>query len=361
MAIDLQGIETALWAAAAALLPEAALERRALIAAIEARSRRYTSEREQLGVALTGLPAARDLAARALFFGLADAAKMALPVAELAARGALPATEPLAVLDVGAGALAMTLGLAAALPERRLAVTACDSDGAALELGSHAARCLGLTVSSRTIDATRTLPAGSFDLVLAGTVLNELPAAARLELGRAMLARTTATGAVIIIEPALRDTSRALHALRDALIGEGAHVVAPCTRALAPCPALADARDWCHEDRPWRLPERLGQLAQSTGLRDGGLKFSYLVLRRDPPRPFAARALRVVSDDVSGKGQVARVVCSDEGRAPLVLRRREAAEDRLVLRRARRGDVLYLDGAGHLRRNDDDDDDDDLS
>jgi len=42
--------------------------------------------------------------------------KVAIPIAELANRGALPAREPLRVVDLGAGCGALALGLAVALP-----------------------------------------------------------------------------------------------------------------------------------------------------------------------------------------------------------------------------------------------------
>ncbi len=110
-----------------------------------------------------------------------------------------------------------------------------------------------------------------------GTLLNELPEPARLPLVERALAAIGDDGAVIILEPALRETSRALHELRDAVLARGAaHVFAPCTRVGTPCPALADPNDWCHEDRLVKLPPATAELARVTNLRDGDLKFSYL-------------------------------------------------------------------------------------
>src|SRR5215470_12051056 len=106
----------------------------ALVTAIQARTRRYTDARERLHERLGGADSDRDLAARALFFTVADAPKIAIPLAELDGRGLLPRSE-LRVLDVGAGAGAMTLGLlahrGAAGPTR---VTAVDRDARALAI-----------------------------------------------------------------------------------------------------------------------------------------------------------------------------------------------------------------------------------
>ena len=96
---------------------------------------------------------------------------------------------------------------------------------------------------------------GRFDLIVAAHLLNELfvalPATARIA-ARAQKARAWCEtllapgGTMVILEPALRETSRDLLAVRDQLVGAGLRVVAPCLWA-GPCPALARERDWCHD------------------------------------------------------------------------------------------------------------------
>ncbi|HWM86210.1 MAG TPA: small ribosomal subunit Rsm22 family protein, partial [Kofleriaceae bacterium] len=284
-------VEEALWHAAAGL-PAAALAPGALGRAVVARSLRYTSERELLDAPLDGPAESADLAARALFFAVADATKVMVPLAELERGRLLPARAPLRLLDLGAGAGAMTLGAAAYLAgigrALDLSVVAIDRDRGALALFEGAARHLaqalgGRIALERRADLLRdaALPPGAYDLVLAGGVLNELDEATRISLVERGLTALDEGGALVLIEPALRETSRDLHRLRDHLLASGrAHVFAPCTRAVAPCPALARERDWCHEDRPLALPPRAARLAQATGLRQGGMKFAYLVLRR---------------------------------------------------------------------------------
>jgi ribosomal protein RSM22 (predicted rRNA methylase) len=347
--------EELLWDAARAELPAGVLELRSLEPAILARTQRYTDARDALGERLTGRDAQRDLAARALFFTVADAPKIAVPLAELAGRGLMPERTPLHVLDVGAGAGAMSLGALHALG-RDLRVTAVDRDAGALAIFRRVAAAipsprLELTALAADVDAA---PAGAFDLVLAGTVLNELPAPRRLPLARALLQRITPAGAVILVEPALRETARALHELRDALLAAGdAHVFAPCTRR-GPCPALDDPRDWCHEDRRTTPAPRLAELSRRTGLRAGGLKFSYLTLRRDPTPLVAAappaRALRVVSGALDHKGTIERIVCGDDGRTRLRVLRRERTDSARAVADSERGDVLLVDGDGATTR-----------
>jgi len=341
-------LEDAVHAATRAALGDAPLATAALTRAIVDRSRRYTSERDRSASDRTG-----DLAARAMFFTIADAMKLAVPLGELAGRGALPAGRPLRIVDLGAGCGAMSLGAIAALPaDVAIDIVAIDRDTAALAIAGAAVaeltRRRGVAAAFATHDGDvvrAALPAA--DLVVLGSVLNELASDARLPLILRALAAIGDDGAVIIIEPALRDTARALHELRDAVLGGGrGHVFAPCTRTAAPCPALADPDDWCHEDRALQLPRRTAELARLTHLRDSGMKFAYLVLRRQPLALVdAAPAWRVVSAAMPAKGKLEVIGCSAAGRVPLRLLRRHRSADNRGFEAAERGDVVVIDGA----------------
>ena len=328
-------LEDALYAAARAALGDAQLATAQLTRAIVDRSERYTSDRARLAVRSDG-----DLAARAVFWTVTDAMKVCIPVAELANRGALPARRPLRVVDLGAGCGAMSLGLVTMVKD--VEITAIDRDAAALAIAAAAVRTFTPSITTRIGDVTKAaLP--PCDLVVMGTVLNELDEAAALAVALRALAAIAEDGAVIVIEPALRTTSRALHAIRDALIAKGLTIFAPCTRTLAPCPALADPDDWCHEDRALALPPRTAELARLTHLRDGGMKFSYLVVRKQPlPLVDDPRAWRLVSAARVAKGKHEIIGCSDRGRIPLRLLKRNRTPENKALERADRGEVVVV-------------------
>ena len=149
-----------------------------------------------------------------------------------------------------------------------------------------------------------------------------------------------------MIEPALRDTARGLHAIRDAVIADGAAaVLAPCTRRAAPCPALADERDWCHDHYPAELPPRARQLAAVTGLRDGDAKFAFLALARAAAAPPPLAAWRVIDDPQAPKGKVELTACGAPGWVPVRLLRRHRGAGNRAVERAHRGDLLALDAA----------------
>src|ERR1700686_735245 len=142
--------------------------------------------------------------------------------------------------------------------------------------------------------------AGRFELLLASNVLSELPltTAQRARAAADLAERNLASGGVLLLlEPALRETGRALLEGRDALVAtHGLRAVAPCL-TQRPCPALAAPRDWGPAARPWQAPPHLVQLARELGLRaDEELSFAFVALSAPgtPMRERPADLFRVV-------------------------------------------------------------------
>jgi SAM-dependent methyltransferase len=319
-------------------------------------------------------PSDELLSARLVFSFPRDVPKGAGAVRELCALGLLaptPRATALHVLDVGAGLGATARGVIRALGATgatgTVVVDSLDSDAAALELALAIARArpreAGLAIELRPMcaPAVGTNVRGPYDLILLGQVLSELDrggssgAEARVAQQAALLwsyaGALDESGSLVIVEPALRDRTRHLHALRDALLqgGPPLHVVAPCLHDDR-CPALATEEPWCHEDLDVDLPAWLVPVARAAGLRWQGLTFSYLVLRKDERVPLrgSGRALRVVSGPVVSKGKRELFLCGRfDGVAPaqrLKVTRldRHAAPASSAWDAAARGDILEL-------------------
>jgi SAM-dependent methyltransferase len=267
-----------------------------------------------------GRGAGRDLLPARLAFSFArDVPKGGAAVRELVAEGLL--APPLRVLDLGAGLGAMTWGVARALEaaghQGELDATWVDTDAAALDVARDLLRArsrLGaprVTVRAQIERGGIGPRPGPFDLVLVGQVLSELDpdVEKHAALLRALLGVLAPNGSLVVVEPALKDRTRHLHAVRDAIAAE-ATIFAPCLHA-DPCPALAHAGDWCHEDLPVDLPPFLTPIARAAGLRWQGLTFSYLVLRRDGKT--LSGAWRVVSHAIVSKGKRELFLCGKPG------------------------------------------------
>jgi len=331
---------------------------RPLPALVRETSRLYTRERERLGA-----PSSRDvLQARLRFYFARDLPKIAYPLAELATAGRLP-KGTWRVLDLGAGLGTTSVGASLFARQaglaKRMRLDAIDFSAAALAALERLAE-LGVPATVRTfpLDLRRfeePLADERYDLVLLGLVLNELDEADALALLRRARARLAPGGAMVILEPALRELTRRLMALRDRLAGEGWPIFAPCPHR-GPCPMRERARDWCHEERPFELPPPFAEVAAAAGLRDRKSTFAYLTLA---PGPSLAEAVllsadgltrRVVSSRLASKGKLERLVCGADGTLQKVMRlRRHADEANRGFDEARRGDLLRYEGARPAR------------
>jgi hypothetical protein len=242
------------------------------------------------------------------------------------------------ILDIGAGPAPAALAILDALGGEAVAIDASEialSEGRALAAGA----CLR-TIRSEAAAARSA--GGEFDLVVLANVLVEIPEAHRdslldsLPLGPA--------GSVLLLEPALRETGRALLAFRDRALERGWYATAPCL-TQRPCPALASPRDWCTASAEWEPPVHVRQLADATGLRaDEGVSYAPLVLGRTAPTAEAG-LWRVVGIAPPEKGKKRLWVCSDEGRIPLVRLDRDASSANARFDDLRRGDLVRVEGA----------------
>lgn len=262
--------------------------------------------------------------------------------------GELP-HRPRATLDLGSGPGPIAF---AALDAGASEVTAADRSKAALELATKLATEAGEALAVRQWDpqSKKGLPEGQYDLITFGHVLNELygtddaALARRADLVEEALGKLKKNGSVVIIEPALRDTSRQLLKVRDLLVQRGYAVRAPCM-FRGNCPALLKESDWCHADRPWNMPRVVEEIARAAQLHKESLKMSYLALapkgeawRELPP----GRLFRIVSEPLEGKGRQRYMGCGAEGRMGLALQEKHRTDANAPFFRLQRGDVIRI-------------------
>ncbi len=181
---------------------------------------------------------------------------------------------------------------------------------------------------------------GRFDLIVAAHLLNELAVevAERAALVSGWCDELlTADGLCVLLEPALRATSRALLAVRDRLVERGLVVVAPCLWQ-GPCPAFARERDFCHD------------AAAPVAANRSRVDFSYLVLLGSGERRRSPGLFRVVSDRLVEKGRLRLFGCGPAGRHEIRRLDRDRSDDNRALDGAERGEVIEIRGAGAARQ-----------
>jgi SAM-dependent methyltransferase len=322
-------------------------------------SRLLTRERDSLPAAYLNDPGLRR--AYQAYFLLPNLQKIQVLLSELALHSNGPATSSrLRVLDLGCGPGTSLLGALEFFSRRKnppkLELVGLDQVSGNLEIArevvaaSSGAHLLASPVATIRSSIENALPhlTGTFDLVIFSNVLNELfPRDAQrigkcINLVQEFLARLLAPdGTCIVIEPALRETSREMLMLRDGLLDQGLTVFAPCLYR-GPCPALVNPKDWCHEDIPWDPPASILELDRLTGLRKDSLKFSYLLLRKDRSTLSdisGEQCFRVVSEPLVSKGKVEYFICGQSGRKLVTRLDKDRTAENDAFTGLQRGDV----------------------
>ncbi len=192
---------------------------------------------------------------------------------------------------------------------------------------------------------------GPYDLMIMANCLNELfptagdPPVERAAVVAQLLPFLAPHGTIMIVEPALRQTTRALHHVRNHLLKQGlCTVYSPCLHEGA-CPALDHPDDWCHEERPWQTPPAIAALDQEVGFIKDALKFSYLLLRTDG-RTIVSRSpqiFRVVSELRELKGENRAWLCNETGRPEVGRLDRKASPQNAAVDSWHRGAIVQIE------------------
>src|SRR3990170_1701673 len=221
-----------------------------------------------------------------------------------------------------------------------------------------------LITSKATVERflTRCRDKNSYDIIVMLNLLSELFSgnpqgiSKRIQLLKRIMDKLlTREGSLILIEPALRETSRGLLMVRDGLLHEGGfHLYAPCLTE-GPCPALIRPKDWCHADVPWDPPELIRDIDRLTGLRKDSLKFSYMIFQKERGSltDRYGDSFRVVSEPLVSKGKMEFYVCGREGRRLVTRLNKYRSEANEPFEKLKRWDIVQFTGiadeAGRLR------------
>ena len=128
---------------------------------------------------------------------------------------------------------------------------------------------------------------------------------------------------MLLMEPALLATSRALIEARDSLIASGLKVASPCLQSASPCPALENPNATCHAQFDWEMPQIVADLAALAGLNRADVKMTYFVFGRNGSQcqevvQDQKVAALVVSEPMLNKaGRVRYVLCDGKARFTL--------------------------------------------
>jgi ribosomal protein RSM22 (predicted rRNA methylase) len=248
----------------------------------------------------------------------------------------IPDFAPKNLLDVGAGPGTATWAAAEGFPSLQdFALLDTNSALRALALDLAAGSVRLRDIQYRHSEARAALAdAEPADLVVASYMTGEIGAVEQRALADLMWAKTRDT--LLIVEPGTPAGYARIIAVREQLIGSGAHVAAPCPHD-GKCPLSAP--DWCHFTQ--RLPRlRAHKQVKGAELPFEDEKFAYVALVRTP---VARRRARVLAQPVVGKVEVTAKLCTSDSLAIAKIPRRARA-DYARARRWRWGDAVMEEG-----------------
>lgn len=338
--------------------------------AVSELSRIFTKERDRLSVSY--LDNSQLGRAYLQYFLPVNLAKIQLLLDEMPT---LEVVESLSVLDLGSGPGTGALAVLdwwqqQALPYA-LSVTAVDGSNTALsqarQLWDRYCQAAGvgtarLQVYEGDLEGgvwlERVKQLGHFDLIIVANSLNEIyadakdPIEMRSGLVTECLSLLTPHGTVMLVEPALRETSRGLLHVRDTLLQEKrCTVYSPCLHEND-CPAMINPHDWCHEERTWDPPAVIQEIDEHVGFIKDALKFSYLLLRKDGKTIVERRpdVYRVVSELREMKGEKRAWLCNEQGRQEVGRQDRLASAQNQAFDRWHRGAIVQIERIAHKER-----------
>ena len=246
------------------------------------------------------------------------------------------------VVDLGSGPLTFLQALWLSRPDlrdRELHYLAVDRSETALKTGRKLFEAM--TEGSGWTIRTDNQPVGQnkfprADLLVMANFINEIDRAPRsgrpdegagkegqlLERWEAQVAQQ---GAILLVEPGVRDAGRFLSRIREVALERGWSIPAPCPHAEdCPMPGLRST-PWCHFTFPTGdTPAWLSRLSTKAKLPKARASLSFLLLVRgdDPPvriRPAktpgkGAGVVRVISEGFDlPNGKIGRYGCAEKG------------------------------------------------
>lgn len=219
--------------------------------------------------------------AYALYYALINAPKVGLLLSALEPP---PAATPLRVLDFGCGPGTASFAALDLLP-RPLQIHAVDESPAMRTLAEQLVPSYATRRDRREVTfecSEGGWESSRYDLVIAANVLNEASERQAQQLAKQLVSVLSPHGSLVLVEPALQSSTRALMKLRDELLETYHDLIPrfPCTRRDA-CPMrTASSTDWCHGELRWERPQLVQQLDQLSGFNKHRAKLSALALQR---------------------------------------------------------------------------------
>ncbi len=163
-----------------------------------------------------------------------------------------------------------------------------------------------------------------------------------------ILSLTSEDGILLIIEPALKKTTRRLMLLHDNITNDSSRILLPCLTNY-PCPLLPKKHEWCHQSIQWTPPDYLQYINQSLYRKIEYLKFAYLVVSKHKYPLINADLYPVISRLYKEKGRKRCFICSKTGIVELMRLNRDQNSSNHDFDHFSIGDIIKIENVSRIR------------
>jgi len=257
--------------------------------------------------------------------------------------------DSISILDLGSGSGAASFALASEI-KGRVRITAVDRSKPALSaMQKIASECLDLQCETHLQDLWTWARSENkkYDLIVASFSLSETKSSFQ-QWTDTLLRLITEEGIILILEPALKETSEKLEFLRNEIaLKTPLYIWGPCLHREE-CPLLKEGKFWCHEVRSWKPPESLSFMNRHLYRKIHVLKFSFLAFGKSAPSPLSEFGFRLISPVSKRKKNFVFSGCASDGKKHdfQISGRSVNQQNRHLIQKWERGDTLTDDEQG---------------
>lgn len=240
------------------------------------------------------------------------------------------------VLDIGCGEGAGSIGINSVLGDTIKYFKGIDNSFERLNYYDEFMKVTGKNFESVNMNILNleNINIEEFDIIISSNILCEIGPESQRFINK-LLRRMNDDAILILIEPALKESSQNLMKIRNDIVRK--NLVLPCNHK-GECPLLIK-NIWCYNVKKWEYPFFIEVINRKL-FRDLRLKFSYLIIKKDVE--VIKDTFCFLSDTRSEKGRFKNNICTENGIKDCILLKKEISDKNKRFKYIEQGDLGIL-------------------
>uniref|UniRef100_A0A7C4YGS1 Methyltransferase domain-containing protein n=1 Tax=candidate division WOR-3 bacterium TaxID=2052148 RepID=A0A7C4YGS1_UNCW3 len=237
------------------------------------------------------------------------------------------------VIDIGCGEGAGSIGISLSL-KNNISFTGVDISEERLNYYKEFMDFLKCNFDIKRISSFKVIDSiKEFDIVIMSNILCEIEDSNSFV--NKIVKSMKDEGIMIIIEPALRETSKNIMRIKEDLKDKG--FLLPCLKNKT-CPLLLKD-EWCYSMKKWEVPFFI-QVINRKLFRDLRLKFSYLAFVKE--RINIDKFYYFIDETKNEKGRLKNFICGENSLVECILLKKNISKNNILFKSIEKGDIISL-------------------